>query len=305
MKHHRIWIVATILALSLLFNLERLDFGGQNTINISSIVYVLATALVLGTLILSRSMRPGTIPTVLIWMSLYVGCRIVFSNHPLLGGLHTYLTTSEAAFMGVLALLTAKLVESLRHFEDAVSTLTLASTDSNVKSIEAAADEVRRVLLYARRTERPLTVIAVEPTLGTRSTTIRRAVERLQQAMLRRFMVNTTANVVADTIRRTDIPVQKAADGRLLVVCPDTDVETANTVVNHISAALEQKVGVRASFGLASFPSEALSFDDLFARAEARLLEAKSAEDRPKLSAHGHQLATEVLAGAGKGDDPR
>jgi len=269
--NHRNHLVALVVVLSLLFNLERLDVAGRNTINLSPFAYVLATLIALVALRSSWWSRLPAIVSVGCWTGIYLAGH-AFMSRPLLGGVHTYITVTELALLTAVALLTVRLGRGVTAFEDAVSTLTLARTDKTVMSIGAASAEVNRALLLSRRNERPLSVLVVEPIAS--SSTLQRAVDDMQRSLLDRFIVNSAANVLSDAIRRTDIAIHKAEAGRLVVVCPETDEATANVVVDHIQSALTSKLGMKARFGLASFPTEAFTFESLVERAERRVVDA-------------------------------
>jgi len=281
MKQHRRSILALVAALTVLFNLERADLGGSNVINIETFVYVLAAGLVAVTLSVPRAARLSTLTILQLWLGAYLLCKLVlFEGPPVLGGLHTYLTISEIALLVVVATLSHRLSQNVSDFEQAVWTITVADLDSRVGSLDEPSGEVHRAILFSRRTEKPLSVVVVAPAPDSALVTTPRAVEAVQKAMMERYLAASMGSVIVNTVRRSDLTLENARDGRLVVVCPDTDEKAAKSVAAHVRKSLEDKLRVRVSVGIASFPGEALTLEDLVQTAESRIGEADSRSAR-------------------------
>ncbi len=56
--------------------------------------------------------------------------------------------------------------------------------------------------------------------------------------------------------------------GRFIILSPESDVGGATALAERIRVAAEQQLGVAVTYGIASFPQDALTFEELVAYAE-------------------------------------
>lgn len=270
MKRLRYSLAALIGGLTFLFNVERLDLGETNVVDISSFVYVLgflaaASALLFAFPFWTRK-RSGLL--VAFWMGIYLVAKLIFDNHAMWGGIHTYITITEIAILAGLLILVARLAEGLHEFEDAVATLTLTEASRRVRPVSEAEHEIQDRILLSRRHQRPMSVVLLgaDPEAHPRQT--HRLVEEVQRGMANRYMVATLANVILGNLRRTDLPLEQGRNGRFVVVCPETDAAGARAVAHNVARAVKTALGVKLDYGVASFPGDAVTFDELMHRAE-------------------------------------
>jgi GGDEF domain-containing protein len=274
MKHLRYSILAVLVAVAFVFNVERLDLDEESVINISSFVYVLGFLVVTTPVLLRRVPVTGgwAYGIGVFWTAVYLASKIfVFRSHPAWGGVHTYVTVTELALVLVLSLLASILVKGLREFEEAVATLTLTEVSRKVKSVEQAHDDIQDRILLSRRHNRPLSVLVLGLDRAASAGAIQGIVEEIQRGMTHRYVVSTLANALVNAVRRTDLPLEQGEDGRFVVVCPETDAAGAEVAAHHVQKSLLSQLGVRMKVGIAAFPEDAFTFDELLRHAEQQL----------------------------------
>ncbi len=274
MRRFRLSIVAVIAALTFLFNVERLDLGEANAVNISSFVYVLAFVMVAGGLMLSMapSSRRWVGAVAGFWLAAYLfGKLSLFHDRPLWGGVHTYLTVTELALLTAVFVLTRRLAQGLHEFEQAVATLTLTEVSRKVRSIEDAHDDIRDRMLLSRRHNHPMSVLVFGVGQGAFAGARHRIIADVQRAMANRFVVARLANAIVRSIRRTDLPLEQGRDGRFVVLCPQTDAVGAEKAMRHVQKAVRAELGLDLNAGVATFPEDAVTFHELLASAEAQI----------------------------------
>ncbi len=59
--------------------------------------------------------------------------------------------------------------------------------------------------------------------------------------------------------------------GRFVILCPETEAVDCTTLAERIGKAVEEDLGDKVEWGIASFPQETLEFGDLLAKATQRL----------------------------------
>ena len=105
MKSIKLAIVAFVLGLAVFFNIERLDFGESNIINISSFIYLLGVIAIVVT-ITTPALQRFSLPQLLtFWSFIYLLSKVLvffYRGRPILGGVYTYLSITELALFLIL-----------------------------------------------------------------------------------------------------------------------------------------------------------------------------------------------------------
>jgi GGDEF domain-containing protein len=95
---------------------------------------------------------------------------------------------------------------------------------------------------------------------------------------MNRFTLARISQIIDDRVRQTDL-VMKDHSGHFLLLCPETELASVLLLAKRIEQAIKEQMNLKAIHGAASFPAEALTFDDLMQRANERLAQAVPLED--------------------------
>jgi hypothetical protein len=147
------------MGLALFFNIERLDFGRQNIIDIDSFAYVLGVIAVIATLSIPIFWHSHVAVPLLFWIGLYLLNKLVFFERPLLGGVYTYLSITEVTFLILTIWLAYRLGRAIGDFEDAVESITLNSKSSRVRQLDDATENIQAEMFRSRHNHHPLGVV--------------------------------------------------------------------------------------------------------------------------------------------------
>lgn len=272
MKHLTRSIIALLGSLTILYNIERLDFGAKNVVDIQSFVYVLAIIAATSIVVVPTLRRAPLSISFGLWISLYFLLKLVFFHaRPLIGGVYTYLSITEVALLSLVIRLAHELGYSLQDFEDAVRNLTFTDFSHRIQRLDEAAEEIQSEMFRSRHNHRPLSVIVVEPRPGAIQAVLHRAAYEIQQALMRRYVVNKLANLLSSQLRRTDLVLEQRGEGRFVIVCPETNASDATMLSEYIETIVAEKIGVSVLCGRASFPEGALTFEELVRQAESNI----------------------------------
>lgn len=88
---------------------------------------------------------------------------------------------------------------------------------------------------------------------------------------MRSYVITKLADSLSRHLRRTDLVLEERERGRFIILCPDTSARDLNVLVEYIQATATEMVGVTVDCGMATFPDEALTFEELVRQAETRL----------------------------------
>jgi GGDEF domain-containing protein len=92
----------------------------------------------------------------------------------------------------------------------------------------------------------------------------------IQHDLLKRFTSARVGQIIDDRIRQTDLVLKDHAR-RYVILCPETVSEHASMLAERISRAIAERTGLRMLWGVATFPDDALTFEDLLQKARERL----------------------------------
>jgi len=269
----RIFVVILVAGLSFFFNIERLDFGETNIVNIASFVYVLGFLAVGLTLALPQLQYIKLPAAMTFWGIVYFLAKVfVFNQRPFIGGIYTYLSVTELAMLLALVWMAYQVSGATQAFEDAVEKITLGSEHgAHVKDLSAAQDDIRREMFRCRHYNRPLGVIAVQPNLDIANPDAHRLIREAQAAMVNSYIINNVANTLQKYLRPTDMILEDREAQRFYIICPETPLNDLKILLEYVQDVTVEELGVTAACGFATFPDEAVVFEDLLDKSVGRL----------------------------------
>jgi len=270
MKRLRTSILKLLIFLAILYNIERLDIGVENVVNLETAVYVLIVTMII--MILSiRWLQILSQPTLIaLSTAAYFFVKLVpISQQPLVGGMYTYISFTELGLFIVGVLLAQNLTLNIKDFEQAVEIFTFASI-RKVKRVQEAYEEIQAEIYRSRRFQRSLSIIVLEQESEKVQKNINQVVQDAQRAMMEQYTSVMIAKELATQLRRTDLLLENGKKGRLVILSPDTDLTKTETLIHRLKS-LTQSAEFPLNFGVAVFPDHALTFEELLKHAEMNL----------------------------------
>jgi hypothetical protein len=263
-------ILSLLIFVAILFNIERLDIGGKNVINLETAIYVLIVIMII--MIISVKWLQTVRQPFLITLStaIYFAVKLVLiSRRPLVGGIYTYLSFTELGFLTLAVFLAQNLALNIKDFEQAVENFAFANL-RKVKPIDEAEEEIQAEIYRSRRFQRPLSIIMLEQDSKRIQKNINKLVEDTQRAIMERYTSVMIAKELTTQLRRTDLLLENGKKDRLIILSPETDLTEAETLISRLKS-LNQTAEFPVNFGTATFPDHALTFEQLLEFAEVNL----------------------------------
>jgi len=267
----RFYLVALLIFVGIALNLERIDFGAQeDVINLASFVYVLTGAAVVSTVLVPSRWKISTRSILIFWAFVYLVFKIaLFNDRPLVGGSFTYLSIVELLILIELVLLTRKVMENLQGLEDTVANITLADISGRVKTLDEALGDINKEFVRSRRYKRPLGLIVIKLKPDNVQANIDTLSKDILKTMMSRYSMSNLIRELDKEIRRPDLIVEQHKENRIILLLPETDKKAAQTVSKNIHRIAETAIGSGVDIGAATFPDDALTFEDLVSQAES------------------------------------
>lgn len=271
MKRLRLLIVGLLIWIAIFFNIERLDFGKENVIDIDTLVYILGLVAVISIIAMRSFHRYNVSVSIGLWCVVFLLSKMLFGR-PFLGGIYTYLSITELSFLLVSIWLAHLLALALYEFEEAVERITFReNSNKRVQKLAQAHDEIQIEMFRSRHHHHPMSIIVVEPMLDAIQTSLHRLVQEIQQTMVSSYVVNNMAHTLSKYIRRTDFVLEQRERGRFIILCPDTNSTDLELMVEYVKSVAKDQLGTPITCGAVTFPDEAITFEELLSKAETQL----------------------------------
>ncbi|MCA9969287.1 MAG: hypothetical protein KC425_03680 [Anaerolineales bacterium] len=276
--------------------IERIDLGQRNLVDIHSFVYLLSLTAVLTTLLWRRLARHAVYWLFSFWAVVYILLKLlVFNQRAFWGGVYTYLTLTELGFLLLLVYLAYRVALDLREFREAARYIALADAGRRLLNVADAAPEIRREMTRSRHFHRSLSVVVVRPAPQDVAAAAPRLVAEIQQATAEFCTAARLAGLIGDQTRVVDTVMADGENGRFILLCPEIDARGVHMLTERIQQALSDQVGVQATFGVASFPNEAVTFEALLAAAGDKLLQQTDQPAQPMIHKLNFSEEAELL----------
>src|ERR1051325_9794650 len=255
--------------LALIFVLGQFDYAGRPIINFASYFYLAVMVAVPVTLFFPSVSRVSVYVPLFVWAGVYtVLVQIVNRNYSANKG-EISVVVLEFMLLEVGVWFAHQLALQISHAESIMDALALSAFPNRARDIEAENQRIKIELTRSRRYHRPLSVVIIQPESEDEQTAME-MLKSVQHDLLNRFTTARMGQIIDDRIRQTDL-VLRDHKGRFVILCPETDLANASLLAKRISQAIQERTNLHALWGVAAFPEEALTFEDLLQKPRERL----------------------------------
>jgi GGDEF domain-containing protein len=265
--------------LALIFVFGQSDYAGRPIINFASYFYLAVLVAVPVTLFFPSISRVSAYVPLLIWAGVYlVLLQIINRNNSANTG-ELPVIVLEFMLLEVGVWFAHQLALQISHAESVMDALALSAFPNRANDIDSENQRIKIELTRSRRYHRPLSLVVIESESDDEKTT-REMLKSIQHDLLNRFTSARVGQIIDDRIRQTDL-VLRDRRGRFIVLCPETDLENASLLARRITQAVSERTSLHVLWGVAAFPEEALTFDDLLQKARERLVDSEQVIKEP------------------------
>lgn len=257
------------LYLALIFVLGQMDYANRPIINFASYFYISVMVAVPVTLFFPSVSRVSVYFPMFVWAGVYLVLLQVINRNLSANAGELSVIVLEFILLELGVWYAHQLAVQISHAESIMDALALSAFPNQARNIEAESQRIKIELTRSRRYHRPLSVVVIEVESDVEKLT-REMLKSIQHDLLSRFTTARVGQIIDDRIRQTDL-VLRDQRGRFVVLCPETDLSSASMLAKRISQAIKERTSLGVLWGVAAFPDEALTFDDLLHKARERL----------------------------------
>ena len=267
--------------LAFILILGQTDYAGRPIINFASYFYMATMIAIPATLFFPAISKAPVYFPLLAWAVVYMVILQSIDRMNLTTSIEFSIVVLEFVLLEAGVWIAHQLAVQISYAESLMAALAFGAFPNRVHGIEAESQRIKVELTRSRRYQRPLSllVIEVEPEIAEVTPPMMKSI---QTDLMSRFTFARVSQIIDDLIRQTDLFI-KDRRGRHVILCSETNFSSVELLAKRISRTVKDKIGRHASWGSASFPEEALTFDDLLQKASDRLVNGRSFEVSPVL----------------------
>jgi GGDEF domain-containing protein len=274
--------------LAVIFVLGQADYADQPLINFANYFYLAVLVAMPLTLFFPRISRISVYIPLLFWAIVYIVLlQLINRNYSANRG-ELPVIALEFMMLEVGVWFAHQLALQISHAESIMDALALSAFPNRARDIESENQRIKIELTRSRRYHRPLSVVMIQSESEDEKL-IREAFKNIQHDLMSRFTSARVGQIIDDRIRQTDL-VLRDYKGRFIILCPETDLSNASLLAKRISQAIKERTSLRVLWGVAAFPEEALTFEDLLQKAHERLIDSTSLPSEVVPVVESHQV---------------
>jgi len=255
-------IILVILFQGIVFSLGWLDFGSQSVFHIHPLVYLLLEIAILSIIAIPVLQYASLYMSLLMWALIYL--VTLFIRIKILNlALFYQVVAIEFLLLEAAVWLSHALAGTLHEQEKIMRSFIYSVFPGRILNLQDAEERISLELLRSRRHNRPLTIIVIKSESGV--------IDRPDHEVLELFAETRIGQIINGQARQTDL-IMRDRSGQFIILCPETDFTNSTVLAERIQQAINEKMGVSVSWGVASFPEEGLTIDGLLYKARLRSL---------------------------------
>lgn len=258
-------MIAILLYLTLLYNLERIEINGAPLIDIKGFVYALVIIAIILILQWEAARKLSLTNIMIIMLGTYiVGKFFIFLYWTTWDSNSAYLVIAEIALIWLGVALAYKAGEYMDDFENAVQNITFSGSE-NAKELAHNQENIHVEMYRSRRYNHPLTIAVIEPETIPLDVNMNIAIREVQQSMFERYFTVNLARAIYQDLRMVDQIIDLDKGKRFAILYPETTREKAIPLVERVYK-IAKDMGITLRAGIASFPENAVTFEELLKR---------------------------------------
>lgn len=267
LKRSFFWAASYI---GVIFILGQADYMGRPIINFASYFYLAVIVATPLTLFFPYVSRVSVYVPMSVWAGVYMILLQILDRRRSTENIEFSVIVLEFVLLEIGVWLAYQLAMQISHAESLMDALALSAFPNRTHTIEAEEQRIKVEITRSRRYHRPLSLVIMESeTEGEKST--RAMLKSIQHDLSSRFASARVGQIIDDRIRQTDL-LLRDHKGRFIIVCPETDLSNATLLAKRISQSVKEKIDLDVYWGVAAFPEDALTFEDLLHMARERLI---------------------------------
>lgn len=268
LKKSFFWIAFYLLIVLVLAQLDRSD---TPIINFAAYFYLVAIFLVPVMIFVPSLHKVSVVVPMVFWGAIYF-VLLQSTDRSLTASSDVEVIVLELVILEVGVWLSYQLAVGIAQSESLMDVLAQGTFPHRAIEFDVASEQIKTEFGRSRRYHRPLSLLVVH-VYPKDDEMVREMLKSLQRDVLTRLSNARIGQAIGEVIRQTDLLIRDHV-GRFVILCPETDLENAVFLAERTCKIIEDRTGLHVNCGVASFPDEALTFEDLLYIARDRSMQS-------------------------------
>lgn len=271
MSRLRFLLIIFIISLGGIFLLERMYLSGYSNLSFGRQFAIVVFLAGLSSVSIPGKWRPPLAGSILFWSAIYIAAAAWWNPGV---GFRDHITISlvELCLLAWFTALAHLIGQETQVSESRFSSLLAGIQKSSLKNLEENQPAIRAEFTRSRHYHRHLSVLAIaQPELASVNNRMQAKSEHLTEWLAWKLTKVRLEEIIQRELRAMDVLMHDDQTDRLVLLCPEADIEGAGYIASHLKNAAERDLGIQIVLAMATFPEEALTFDGLLEQAYERL----------------------------------
>jgi len=247
----------------LFYNIERIN----EPINIASFVYVYVLICSLAMLFFRPLLRTRFFWLFLISISPYFVLKVWYYQNLL--GRSLPLTITEMAAIGLTIFLSRQLAYELVEMRETVTNMIINPLTKGINPFETSQNQINKEIRRARQHQQEVSLLAVRVSEPSLQLNRNRFIRELENEIIQKYINARVGKIFVDQLHITDIVSQRG--NQFVILLPQTGKEDTSKIAHRLQSNAQDMLGITIKIGAATFPEEALTFEELMESAEQKM----------------------------------
>ena len=268
------------LYLLVILVLGQADYIGRPIINFANYFYIAAMIGVPVTLFFPGVTRVSTRIPMAVWGGIYLLLLLLIDRNRSTFSNDLSIVILEVVLLETGIWLAHQLAKQVNHAESVMDELAIGAFPHRAQQLDDASQRVKIEFIRSRRYRRPLALLLIEvdPEVHRRNG---ETLKNIQYDLANRFTSARIGQIIDERIRQTDL-VLRDRQWSYVIICPETDYAGVLLLARRINDAIKKATDLSVLWGIAAFPEEALTFEEMLNKARERLEAGESLELLPQ-----------------------
>jgi GGDEF domain-containing protein len=253
--------------------LAQFDYSDSPIIDFAKYFYFIVMIAIPATIFFPLASKVNVIFPIVIWGSVYFAVLQTLDRTESAPNSTFPIILLEFILLIIGVWMAFQLADGIGHAESIMDAMSLSAFPNRTQNIGEATERIKIEITRSRRYHRPLGLLVFQITLLDHEP-IKKMISNVQNDIWNRFSFARIGQVIDEHIRQTDMVFHDRYN-RFIILCPETNHEVSQVLAERIGNIVMEKTGMKVIWGFATFPDDALNFDDLVENAVSQLLHEK------------------------------
>lgn len=189
-------------------------------------------------------------------------------------------TLLDSSIITITLLLIWQIKELIATQRHTVSKLMFDKSDAKVKSFEKGQRHIYREIRRARRHERPVALMTLQPE-GQLDIQLKDILDEMADDLAARYTANQISKWLLKELLDSNVIVKQ--NDHYIVLLPEMNEQRAEQLSKQLTAKAREQLGITFDIGFSTFPDDSITFESLLKTAVSRMKKASQAQSAPPM----------------------